>query len=78
MQYVLLIYDEEGERESPSGFRLSGDLRAKGTLIASEELQPVATATTVRVRNGDTPATARRYGRSSAPRQSGSRCCSRR
>jgi len=54
MQYVLLIYDEEGEWESHSGFRLSGDLQAKGTLIASEELQPVATATTVRVRNGDT------------------------
>ena len=53
MQYMLLIYDEEGERES-SGSRLIGDLQAKGTLLASEELQPVATATTVRVRNGDT------------------------
>jgi hypothetical protein len=53
MQYVLLIYDEEGERES-SGSRSIGDLQAKGTLLASEELQPVATATTVRVRNGDT------------------------
>jgi hypothetical protein len=53
MQYVLLIYDEEGERES-SGFRSIGDLQAKGTLLASEELQPVGTATTVRVRNGDT------------------------
>ena len=53
MQYVLLIYDEEGERES-LGFRPIGDLQAKGTLLASEELQPVATATTVRVRNGDT------------------------
>ena len=54
MQYMLLIYGEEGERESHSGFHLSGDLQAKGTLIASEELQPVATATTVRVRDGDT------------------------
>jgi hypothetical protein len=54
VQYVLLIYGEEGEWESRSGFRSSGDLQAKGTLIASEELQPVATATTVRVRNGDT------------------------
>jgi hypothetical protein len=53
MQYVLLIYDEEGERES-SGFRSIGDLETKGTLLASEELQPVATATTVRVRDGDT------------------------
>jgi hypothetical protein len=54
MQYMLLIYDEEGEWERHSGFRLSSDLQAKGTLIASEELQPVATVTTVRVRNGDT------------------------
>jgi hypothetical protein len=54
MQYMLLIYDEEGERDSHSDFRSIGDLRAEGTLIASEELQPVATATTVRVRNGDT------------------------
>jgi hypothetical protein len=54
MQYMLLIYDEEGERDSHSDFRSIGDLRAAGTLIASEELQPVATATTVRVRNGDT------------------------
>ncbi len=54
MQYMLLIYDAEGERESHSGFRSIGDLQAKGTLLASEELQPVATATTVRVRNGDT------------------------
>jgi hypothetical protein len=54
MQYVLLIYDEEGERERHSSFRSIGDLEAKGTLLASEQLQPVATATTVRVRNGDT------------------------
>ena len=53
MQYVLLIYDEEGERES-SGSRSIGDLEAKGTLLASEQLQPVMTATTVRVRDGDT------------------------
>jgi hypothetical protein len=53
MQYVLLIYDEEGEQES-LGSRSIGELQAKGTLLASETLQPVATATTVRVRNGDT------------------------
>jgi hypothetical protein len=53
MQYVLLIYDEEGGRER-SGSRSIGDLQPKGTLLASGELQPVATATTVRVRNGDT------------------------
>jgi hypothetical protein len=54
MQYMLLIYDDETDRERHSGFRFSSDLQAKGTLLASEELQPVATATTVRVRNGDT------------------------
>ena len=54
MQYMLLIYDEEGEWERHSGFRFSSDLQARGTLLASEALQPVATATTVRVRNGDT------------------------
>jgi hypothetical protein len=54
MQYMLLIYDEEGEWERHSDFRSVGDLQGKGTLIAAEELQPVATATTVRVRNGDT------------------------
>ena len=54
MQYMLLIYGEEGAQESHAAFRSIGDLQAKGTLLASEELQPVATATTVRVRNGDT------------------------
>jgi hypothetical protein len=54
MQYMLLIYHEEGEWERHSGVRSIGDLQGKGTLIASEDLQPVATATTVRVRDGDT------------------------
>jgi hypothetical protein len=54
MRYMLLIYDGEGKRESSSGFGSVGDPRARGTLIASEELQPVETATTVRVRNDDT------------------------
>ena len=51
---MLLLYGEEGERERPSRLRSSDELHAKGTLVASEELQPVATATTVRVRAGDT------------------------
>ena len=33
---------------------LSGELRAQGKLVAGEELQPVATATTVQVRDGET------------------------
>jgi hypothetical protein len=51
---MLLLYREEGELESHSGLRSSDDRPTKGTLIASERLQPVATATTVQVRNGDT------------------------
>ena len=54
MLYILLLYGEEGERERPSSFRSSDELHARGTLVASEELQPVATATTVQVRDGDT------------------------
>jgi hypothetical protein len=64
MQYMLLIYGEEGTWESTSdGERkamnreygqLSGDLRAQGKLVAGDELQPVTTATTVKVRAGDT------------------------
>jgi len=52
--YILLLYGEEGERERPARFRSSDELHARGTLVASEELQPVATATTVQVRDGDT------------------------
>ena len=45
MQYLLLVYGEEDERERGSDFQLSDDLREEGRLISSEELQPVATAT---------------------------------
>ena len=51
---MLLLYGEEGERHRPPPFRSCDDVRAKGTLVASKELQPVATATTVQVRGGDT------------------------
>jgi hypothetical protein len=64
MQYMLLIYSDEGSRESASDDerqamnreygQLSGDLRAQGKLVAGDELQPVTTATTVKVRAGDT------------------------
>jgi hypothetical protein len=64
MQYMLLIYGEEGSWESYSEDernavyaeygKLNGDLRMQGKLIAGDELQPVATATTVQVRNGGT------------------------
>ena len=61
MQYALLIYGEE--RDAPEDerretleryFALNRDLRAAGKLLGGEELQPVGSATTVRVRDGDT------------------------
>lgn len=64
MQYILLIYAEERAWESLSEDerhamyaeygRLNGELRAQGKLVAGDELQPVATATTVQVRDGQT------------------------
>jgi hypothetical protein len=62
MQYLLLIYGEEavweadpdiGQKLADYG-KLNGDLRAQGKLLAGEELQPIATATTVQVRDGET------------------------
>jgi len=63
MQYMLLIYSEEGAWEALSGpertvlyeeyAKLSRDLRSEEKLLAGEELQPIATATTVQVRGGD-------------------------
>jgi hypothetical protein len=67
MQYMLLIYSENGGSQSLSEtelrsiyaeyFRLGDDLRAQGKLISSEELQSAANATTVQVRNGETVVT---------------------
>ena len=59
MQYALLIYSEESNAEAERSSvlqeyaRLTGDLRSEGKLLAGEELQPIATATSVQVRNGD-------------------------
>ncbi|AHG89684.1 YCII-related protein [Gemmatirosa kalamazoonensis] len=62
MKYVLLIYDDEKvwETMSPdeSGammgeyFAFTKDIQDKGSYRAGEALQPIATATTVRVRGG--------------------------
>ena len=64
MEYMLLIYgqedhwddatDEERSAMYAEYFKLSDDLRARDALLSSNELQPVATATTVRVENGET------------------------
>ena len=64
MQYLLLIYNDEASWESLSEderqavhreyFQLTSDLRAQGKLVGGDELRPVATATSVRVRKDDT------------------------
>jgi hypothetical protein len=63
VQYMLLIYSEEGAWESSSEDdreamyaeyrKLSEDLRASGAMVAGDELQSVKTAKTVTVQNGD-------------------------
>jgi len=59
MKYMLLIYTDEnswtdGERQHCYGesTQLCHDLNAKGQFISANPLQPVATATSVRVREG--------------------------
>ena len=62
MKYMLLIYHEEqswdttteAERQQIYGeYRdLIGDLSSRGKFVSGSELQPVTTATTVRVRDG--------------------------
>lgn len=62
MQYLLLIYEDEAALPGhiqadpdflPSYGRLSQALKASGEWIAGEPLRPTATATSVRVRNGE-------------------------
>jgi hypothetical protein len=55
MKYLCLVYAEEGKLEAVSDREckaFSDDLRSGGYRLAAEALQPVQTATTVRVRNG--------------------------
>jgi hypothetical protein len=64
MKYLLSIYESEAaweslpEAEQEKAFGeymgLSADLRSSGKYVAAEPLQPVATASTVRVREGKT------------------------
>src|SRR5215204_4435005 len=63
MKYMLLIYHHEqswdgigeGERQQIYGEyrKLTEELRARGQFITGSELQPVTTATSVRVREGN-------------------------
>jgi hypothetical protein len=62
MKYLCLIYDEEKTMEAmPKGesdafmgeyFTFTDNIKQSGHYIAGEALQPVQTATTVRMRNG--------------------------
>ena len=55
MKYVCLVYLEEGKLHAvPDSecFVCGEGLRKDGVLVAAEALQPVETATTVRMRNG--------------------------
>jgi hypothetical protein len=60
VKYLCLVYGEESairEMNDSHCLEFDADLRASGLCIASEALQPVATATTVRVRNGNVSVT---------------------
>jgi hypothetical protein len=67
MQYLLLIYDAEKtwddmpEAERGKLFaeymQFTADIKASGHHLAGEALQPIKTATTIRVRNGKTTTT---------------------
>ena len=62
MQYLMLIYETEAEwnaipdAEKQGIYKrymdLAGDLKQSGKYVGGHQLQPIATATTVRVRNG--------------------------
>jgi hypothetical protein len=64
MKYLLLIYENEKAGEGPSEAEqgkifqeyvdYTNRIRKAGNYIAGEALQPVSTATTVRVKNGKT------------------------
>jgi hypothetical protein len=60
MKYLLLIYMEENamnpqEREAcyAESTQLAHDLKARGQYVSANPLQPVATATSVRLREGN-------------------------
>jgi len=55
VKYLCLVYGEEGAMQAMDDRRcaaFSHGVHASGQCVAAEALQPVASATTVRVRNG--------------------------
>ncbi len=67
MQYLLLIYANENDDPRPGTpegdafmgdyYKFTDEVKTKNAHLGSNALQPVATATTVRVRNGKTQTT---------------------
>ncbi len=60
MKYLCLVYGEEkniGAMKDDECVAYDEALRARGQVLASEALQPVATAATVRVRGGEVSVT---------------------
>jgi hypothetical protein len=67
MQYLMLIYNEETNPPQPGPpegdaymneyMAFTEDVKQKNLMLGSNALEPVATATTVRVRDGKTEAT---------------------
>ncbi len=60
MQYALTIYgapremtQEGGQAMSEAYFKVTEEMRSSGAFLAGEGLQPISTATTVRVPNGE-------------------------
>ncbi len=61
-QYMLLIYSaddarptpEQMQAEMPKWFEYTEALQQSGAMVAGDALEPVETATTVRVREGET------------------------
>lgn len=64
MQYLCLIYEDESLSDDRSDaengaifeeyFTYTRELQGAGKMVAGDALQPVSTATTVRVRDGET------------------------
>lgn len=62
MQYMLLIYEDENnpppdDAEMAKWFEVTEAMRAAGVHVAGDALHPTQSATTVRVKDGDTVAT---------------------
>ena len=58
MQYMLLIYSQEGGADDPEVMKRYGafteEVREAGKMVAGDRLEPSTAATTVRIRNGET------------------------